>query len=222
MSNTVVLLGFSTAGKSSLLEYFRKEYGEKIYYIDTDKLISAYHNGHIFNVYLDLFEQDDPEARRRPLDYIVKRENEILEKLSEPSNRPRIIAAGPFLHTRKENFEKFNTIVKPAYFFLKVTPENVYSGLLDRHVRIKKIVGDNPFFGCWDLYVTKRYNNDTRRYELLSEQDSLSKISSLLAGCQERYKELAGINVYDSIELRDENSNTRNKFFNDVSKILGF
>ena len=206
MEKTVILLGFSTTGKSTILQYFKKNYRRKAYYIDTDKEISKDFECHIYNVYLDLMENQDPIERTAPIDYIEKKENYLLDKLcSEKLDKPRLIAAGPFLHTRP-NFDKFNNIAKPEYYFLEIDELSVYEGLLYRHQnQIKEGLDNDPYFGCWDLGVTKEFKNGY--YELLPKRIAIEKIKEMLNSVQYNYKQLADIRKYNALDYRKDSKN---------------
>lgn len=94
---TVVLLGFSTAGKSTILKEFSKLHGGKVEAIDTDKRIAELDHGHIYDIF---FERVSEAYREAALKYIERREGEVLDNISATS-KPRLIAAGPSIPWRE-------------------------------------------------------------------------------------------------------------------------
>lgn len=209
MYKTVVLFGFSTTGKSTLLQYFKNHYRRKVIFIDTDKEVAKDYECHIYNIYLDLIEENDLIKRNKPIEYIKQAESALLKRLCEPWGQPRLIAAGPFIND-KDNFDLFKKISKPEFYFFKIDAESVYDGLLFRHNQhIKEGLSSDPFFGCWDHGVTKAYNPESKYYELLPKEIALEKIRESLDRQQIKYAELAGFNVYNALDYRKDS-----KFFN--------
>ena len=196
---TVVILGFSTTGKSSILDYFRENFNNKVDCLDTDSIVSKSYNNHIYNIFLELYETIDPIDRFRPINYIENAEDQLLIELCKDTIKPRLIAAGPFIPIRP-NFKKFNDYVKPDYYFLKTDPEKVYQGLMYRHkVQIEKGLDKYSHFGCWDHNVTKVYKNG--KYEMLPKDKAIENISRHLDSMQKIYKKLANTNTFYACDL---------------------
>lgn len=199
MTKTIVLLGFSTTGKSRILNDLKTKRLVNVDFIDTDTEIAKNHDGHIYNVFIDLFDSSDPIDRKKSLTYIENSEKRIIDNLCKYSTQNRLIAPGPFLPFR-QNFQKFINFSHPEFIFLKTDAENVYNGLIKRHERqIKEGLDKYPHFGCWDLDVTKGYQNG--RYILLPKQIAINNIRLLLDSAQQFYKSLAVDNEFDSLEL---------------------
>jgi shikimate kinase len=215
IAKVVILVGFSTAGKSSILKEIQKRNGE-YKYVDTDSEISRAHEGHIYNVFLDKWDENDPINRQKALSFIAAREDEILNDLTLPAEKPTLIAAGPFLHIRSK-WVSFTEVTHPDIFHISITPESVYEGLLKRHGDHKKIIGDRRGFGCWDLGVTKKYMDG--EYILLDEELAIKNIDKLLSDATSKYRQLSNGKDFTSERLRND-ENYRENFIGRVIECL--
>ena len=145
---SVVLLGFSTTGKSSIIKRFTEKYGNHLTAIDSDAVVSEPYGGHIYKLFLSLREGT---STRRALDEIAKREKDFLRNVGD-LDRPLLIAVGPAVPSREPEWHNFVTRVRPCCFYLKKTAEDVLDGLRNRrnkHSSDQSLAID-PGFGCWD------------------------------------------------------------------------
>lgn len=189
---TIVLLGFSTAGKSHYKGQLEKEYPH-IDTADSDKYV-AKEFGNIYKIFTEL-------NRDKALRYIETKENEFL--LNIPESKNILIAAGPALVARA-NFNRFHQTHNPEYFYLKREPENIYNDLIKRHYEQLKIeeLASNESFGCWDLDVTKEFRN--KKYILIEKDLAISNITRHLSQLERFYSTLAQKNVIDADKLRSD------------------
>jgi shikimate kinase len=211
-----MLLGFSTAGKSTILNQLKSKYGERIGTIDTDSEISADYDYHIFNIFLSLSKPDG--CTKDALDFIERKEREILISLVDrctKSSVPIVIASGPAIVARQPQWSHFLNEVEPVCYYLKLTPEEVFRGLRARRESPKfDEVRNCPMFGCWDLDVITTFHNDT--YELFSEKDALEKIRSQMKSLTEKYEEFAQRNIFPAREL-ESNESLRSEFYSSIA-----
>jgi shikimate kinase len=215
-AGTVVLLGFSTTGKSSILRDFKEQYEEEIDTIDTDSLISQDYGGHIYGIFLALVNGAD---RGQAIAYIEKREREILNGI-RPSQKPQLIAAGPGLVIREPAWSDFCDRVKPICFHLEKTAEEVYAGLRQRRtnqLNNPDIIGKDAA-GSWDDDVTTRYQNG--EYVDIPQADAIRNIERHMRGLVARYDQYAGVNKYKSLEILN-NTDTKNEFYAKLRRALG-
>lgn len=197
---TVVLMGFSTAGKSTILKRFKSKYNQQIMTIDTDAKIASKHGNHIYNVFFKMVNGNDT---RCALEYIKRREREILESL-EPDSTPCLIAAGPILPAREPQWTLFVQRVNPICFYLELTAEEVYEGLCKRRDRhINNGLNSRPEFDCWDKDVTTEFKNG--KWILLSEDRALRNIRKQMLIPVQVYKKYCKGRTY---RARDVKCNT--------------
>ncbi|MBU4445788.1 hypothetical protein KJ656_12005 [bacterium] len=200
---TIVLMGFSTAGKSSITRLIEqdKNYNILIDCHDSDYYIAKEFNPidpHIYHIFLQL-TKNDKINRKEVFDFISAKEKEFFKKMiDEKSLRHRLNAAGPFLHCQNELWANFIDKVKPDCVLLRITPFQIYFNLIERHYRHSKIkeVYNHPDFGAWDLGVTKAF--DRNRYVLVREGDALFKITNLLNSVERDYFDYCKDNIFDS------------------------
>lgn len=153
--NCVVLLGFSTTGKSSILRDFREHHGGAVDTLDSDEQVSQPDGGHIYSTFLRFRAGRNTTPS---LQVIERREREFL-RTAGPTARPLLLASGPFLPIREPEWSGFVGRVRPVFFYLQKSPEEVLAGLLERrrgHLQDRKLTAD-PGFGCWDQGVTTDY-----------------------------------------------------------------
>ena len=118
----IILIGFSTTGKSTILEkHLKGRFNSGIDLIDSDKEISREFDCHIFNLYLEKFDSSDPVNRGEILTEIANKENEFLGSIMD-NKRPYIAAMGPNIHIR-DNWKNYYASHKPMTIFLKSKPE---------------------------------------------------------------------------------------------------
>lgn len=214
--NTVVLMGFSTSGKSTILKYFKDHYRKKIQTLDTDKQIAKDHGGHIYNVFFDKVKGNND--RKESLDFIEQREREILTSLSSTANTARLIAAGPCLPCREKQRVTFVEKVRPVCIHLELTADEVYKGLIDRRNRhIDKGLNRHPYFGCWDYDVTTTYKNG--KYVLLPKNIAINNINRHMKKPVEIYNKCCQERKYRARQLK-KYSKLRDEFFNQIIKYL--
>src|SRR4051812_11038544 len=88
---TIVLMGFSCAGKSTILREASLRW-PAVRTIDSDEHIAESFGGHIYNTFLEF-------GRERALDLIEAGERNLLNSLMDEES-PRLLAAGPALPSR--------------------------------------------------------------------------------------------------------------------------
>lgn len=192
MGKVIVLLGFCTAGKSTIIRYFKNNYSVNILKTkDTDEEISksGKYDGHIYNIYLsfykDISQWNDSKYNNIGANaYIEKKEKEILEELTKEclgSHIPYLIALGPFVVTRKPEWGRFYNNIKPICYYLELTYKEAYEGLKKRRCD-KKFDGIRNLksFGCWDDGSITKYEKG--RYKLLSPKKALENIKKTMFG----------------------------------------
>lgn len=148
---TVALLGYSCAGKSTIVRQVTERWPE-VEGVDSDKWVAQPHE-HIYEVY---FEHGSLGAKHH-VDY---RERTFLNSL-EPVDGPRIIAVGPAVPSRRPQWDAFVDRVKPTFIYLVLSPEEELARLRARrtqHARDTKIA-HNPEFGAWDSGLTTERTN---------------------------------------------------------------
>ena len=196
-----MLLGFSTAGKSSILNALKEKHGEKYDYFDTDSMISKDFSGHIYNVFLEKWEKDDPIERKSAIQFIEEKENEVLKILEKNINKSSIIAASPFILLRPD-WQTFIDKFTPTFFHLEIDAESVFEGLMKRHDEHLSLVGNKLGFGCWDLGMTKKYKDG--KYILINKEDALKNIEQSLSNMTTKYKNLSKTNNFSSKLLKHD------------------
>lgn len=200
--NTIVLLGFSTAGKS----HFKEKIGENnpdISTADSDKFVAKEY-GNIYSIYNTL-------GYCEAINYITKKEEEFLSSINMADKL--LIAAGPFLVNHKAAFNSFNEKFKPEYFYLKRSPENIYQDLIKRHERQKKDshLFNNPNFACWDVGVTVEKVGD--KIQLIDNKEAINNIIGLLKTVETDYMNFSKNNIIDADKLRTDDEFSAN-FYN--------
>jgi len=121
---------------------------------------------------------------------IEGREREFL-KTAGPTTKPLLLASGPFLPIRVPEWFSFVVRVRPVFFYLQKSAEDVLAGLLQRWERqlLDPQLSDDPGFGCWDQGITTDYH-DGRWVEVAREQ-ALENVRSNMAGMIAIYERLA-------------------------------
>lgn len=238
MNRVIILFGFCTAGKSTILRHLKKKLLEdniKIKDIDTDNEISKgkKFRGHIYNIYEKLYEEkkDGQENTKKALKYIVDKEKELLKKLTIKCPRskiPYIIAAGPFLvnREREPEWSIFYKTVNPVCYYLTLAPNEVYDGLINRRKRQLEFckIGKSKRFGCWDNDVTTHYVNG--KYEELTKKEALKNIVNNMEVCR-KFEELS-IEISDikkvfrarEIQMEISIGNIENELYKSIKTVL--
>lgn len=183
----VVLLGFSTTGKSRILRDFRECDGQAVDTLDSDEQISQQDGGHIYNVFLRFRDGSSTAASLRAIE---AREREFL-RAAGPAAKPMLLASGPFLPIRQPEWSDFLKRVRPACFYLEKDPPDVLDGLLERRARHLRDPGlaSDPGFGCWDQGVTTEYRNGG--WVEVSRNQALANVRNNMAGMVQIYQQLA-------------------------------
>jgi len=200
-----VLLGFSTAGKSTILRRFGEKYSEQeLFRIDTDQRVAMDYidpndgKAHMYEVFL---KRLDGSNRDHALSYIHTRERVTLNWMRN-DGRPRLIAAGPFLPMREPEWSDFVRREHPVCFLLDLTPEEVYQGLINRRTRHEEQrINNRVGFGCWDDGVTTTYNGS--EWVLLPAAEAMEKINRLLTNATSRYSKYCEGRIF---KARDSNA----------------
>jgi shikimate kinase len=211
---TVVLVGFSTTGKSTILRKIDDRPGGLVNTIDTDQLVARDFSGHIFNIYLELVEGKD---RSKALRYIEMREEDMLASLEVGLN-PSLIAAGPSLPIRK-NWEVFCARLNPTCIFLNKSPEQIFEGLMKRratHEKNKSIV-ESAAFGSWDEDLTTVFCNG--KWVLVTRGEAVRNIQKHLNQRLGLYRRCAKAE-YDTADIL-ENKKLKIRFYKYLDDCLG-
>jgi shikimate kinase len=167
-----VLIGFSTTGKSTVSRAFASLANAGTMDIhDTDKMIGAYHGGHIYNAYLSLVRND---VRKEALDDIDKRETDFFNSFAPV--KPTLVVAGPNLVLREPAWENFLKKIKHCCFYLTINPLEVYDGLMHRYVEEHATVGTHRAFGSWNDGMTTKYEKS--RWVLVDKITAIKNIES--------------------------------------------
>lgn len=119
MSRVIILFGFCTAGKSTILKELKERLNKdnlQVIDIDTDAKISKEYGNHIYNIYISFYKErgDGRENINDALEYIEKKEREILIRLTDKcsgSNIPYIIAPGLFQTFRFISYKLINSLM---------------------------------------------------------------------------------------------------------------
>jgi len=199
-SPLVILIGFSTTGKSHFLKEIMKGYPNEFSLHDSDKFASALFDCHIYNIYMKL-------GRKAALEYIKNKEIEFIQCMINQFEKPQLIAAGPALVSRlgwKELVESRN----PFIIHLDKSKDSIFEGLSDRRQDQKvKLDTTNANFGSWDCDVLTKFENG--EYVDVSRDVALRNIESHLSGLQQDYiKYRTGEESYDSDLLKSDEGKT--------------
>ena len=231
MGRVIILFGFCTAGKSTIIRYFKNKYDDNcLRTIDTDAEISKEYGNHIYNIYTS-FYKDMPSYKKDGRseynnkdanEYIEKKEREILVKLTDEcfeSDIPYLIAPGPFLVTRKPQWEYFYYNIKPICYYLELTPEEVYKGL---KIRIEKLkcnkISKSISFGCWDDGSITKY--ESGKYIMLPEEIALQNIKKHMKKPTDKYKEFSDSKrTFSAIKIKND-YDLENKLYKSIEKDL--
>lgn len=196
--STVVLVGFSTAGKSHYLREICKHHDSEFDFLDSDQFVSKNYGGHIYNVFLELGHEE-------AIKFIENKENEFIDTVLMNNQRPQLIAAGPFL-VQRTNWPNFVKERKPYVIHINKIAEHIYDGLIKRKAEQKQnpqLDSSSPNFGCWDKDVTTEFNG--RFYVDLSKSQAVENIQKLLDIINPKYIEYRNVK-FESEKLNDKNN----------------
>ena len=215
---TVVLIGFSTAGKSTILQHFKDVLGTLVEVVDSDKKISEDYGGHIYLLYNELVKGKD---RNEALNYIRCKENEILRKI-KPDKNPRLIAFGPLVPAREE-WVQFLERVQPVAFYIELSVWEVREGLRGRHNRhVADGLKSLPAFGSWDECMTTRFDEDAQQWVLIEDEEEILKnIRDSMRNLTPLYEMASGTSnrIYSGRKLRTD-VEYRQRFYEKVITAL--
>lgn len=189
----VVLVGFSTAGKSSIVRDAISRW-EGLNTLDSDQEIArGYSAGgvaHVFAIYSQL-------GRENALKEISQRENHFLSRLGK-ATEPLLVAAGPGTVIR-DQWAPFVERVSPTIVFIRQTAEQAYSGLRKRRAEHKSSpVGYAPHFGCWDQGTTTERRGDV--WVEVDEAVGLANVAREMRHLDKLYRACAD-KTFDKSEL---------------------
>ncbi|MBZ0291818.1 MAG: hypothetical protein K8L99_04550 [Anaerolineae bacterium] len=211
---TVVLIGFSCAGKSRILEPLKAYIAEKglpkPFEVDTDKKITErdYPDGGIYSVFLDKSVEDDTAPA---INYIAQREKEVLKELLV-MEAPAIVAAGPLILQRQPEWGDFMSKHKPTIVWLKLNPSRTVAGLKDRENRYRekpfdgKPASEHPGFGCWNKDILNTYDGEKKQWKPLPEVKQIEAATGYMKFFGQQYYEKAADHVVDMNQVQPGNA----------------
>lgn len=206
----VVLLGFSCAGKTTVLEAAKERWPD-LQTLDTDREIAGGgDDDHIYDLFI--------ESGRAAVHKIGRRENRLLASIS-PTDVPLLIAAGPALPSRSE-WVPFVARCHPVCVHFEMTPEDVLEGLQRRRERHEAIgCGNRPNFGSWDEDVTTRSTPDGA-WVLVDRATALANVERHMDGLIPRY-EAASRFRWPIAERHGPNGRPAESLMLQLSELLG-
>lgn len=212
MPPIVVLVGFSTAGKSTYLREIKEKHRKRVNYIDSDETIcKKAGKEHIYNLFMSM-------GRATALSYVEDQESLLLKELVSNDKKPILLAAGPFLPLRL-TWPEFEKNLRPFVIHLDITAESVYDGLMGRKMRQLKdssLDQTSPNFRSWDKDVTTELVNGN--YIDLSREQSINNIRTHLTGVTNVYKRLRS-SMFSVEDLKT--TETKNKLIALIEQQLG-
>lgn len=185
----IILMGFSTTGKSTILKELKKVVSSNIILIDSDKEISKNYSERICNLFIQNHDKFDPIQRFKIMSEISTKENLFIEELNLLKGN-YIVALGPNVHIRS-NWKNYFETKKPFIIFLKANACSVLEGLKFREKKLFHEFGRHPAFGNWNHGVIREYNKATGDYQLLSDDISLYNISNLMKVNEDYYEQIS-------------------------------
>lgn len=207
----VILVGFSTTGKSYFLEQVEQECGDKFCYRDSDKFVSRSHDNHIFNIFMAMGPKD-------ALAYIEAQEREFIREISTPHDKPLLVAAGPFLVIR-DGWDALINAKTPFVIHIEKSPSGIYDGLSDRRRKHQNEIDiHNPNFGSWDNNVLTRLENG--KYVDVPNEVALDNITKHLLGVTPAYLNYRSQSV-DGDKLKNNAGKSRDLIELIISKLGG-
>lgn len=203
MSKTVVLVGFSCSGKSTVGKAIAKACKEAAFPVelrDSDEEIGKANGGSIADIFV---------AKGRPaaIALIEDGERSFLNSL-KPSDSPRLVVTGPNFPLREPEWSHFLTRVDPIAYWLQVEPNTVYSRLKRRHDKYRKKFDGEPNNGCWNEGILCDFTNG--RWLDLEREEALRRLPKFMERQVELYSAtVTGDRAYDSRELTKDDALAR-------------
>lgn len=218
----IIIQGFSTTGKSSLLKDLEKIVSPEIVLLDSDNWISSDYNGHIYNLYIENTELSDPIYRNKAMNLIEEKENEFLV-MAIQLKKPFIAALGPNVHTRSI-WNEFLIRTQPYPIMLKANAFDVLKGLNRREDIMPNDIRNKWNFGCWNYNVTRQFDKITSLYNHLPDKKSIENISRLIKVNEREYEKIAN-NIFLASNLfewhRNFNSERRQEVLDLIKEYAG-
>jgi shikimate kinase len=179
---TVVLLGFSCSGKSTVVEQTTKKQLNTVESKDSDEWVAEPYGGHIYDIFFGL-------GRQEALRVIERREREFLLSFT-PSTTRCLIAAGPAVPSRDPEWQSFVARVQPEFLYLELTPDEALTRLRKRrrHHSEDPRLANQLGFGSWDEGVLTRETDGVWRD--VSDAEALANIRRHMSLLVERYEAL--------------------------------
>ena len=201
-SATVVLLGFSTAGKSTIVGRFKDKYGAKLDTLDTDDVIASSlarsldptfsNKAHIYDVFFHFVKNGDTS---KALEYIADEERRVLKTNAKRQGVPLLVAPGPNTVFRDPEWSEFCKALTPTFVYLKLDKSEVYYGLHNRrqgYLNEPSLQQRKKDIGSWDQHVITEYRN--RQWVELRKSVVLPKIAGHLCRFIDRCKPFVSAN----------------------------
>lgn len=214
MGKTVVLVGFSCSGKSTVGEEIEKKFLTNIDILDSDKMISAKYGSDIAEIFLN-HEREDAVA------LIEGEERKILDEI-HPKGNPCLVVAGPNLVLRDPQWEDFLARNNPVVFYLQVSPKMCYDRLKGRHDTYVKKYANHPRrdrIGSWNKGILCDVDEHGEYQDFLRE-DALKLIPVLMREQVLRYEKISDpMRTIDCIRLQKKKAE-RQAFFDKISDAL--
>ncbi|HOY21269.1 MAG TPA: shikimate kinase [Haliscomenobacter sp.] len=187
----IILIGFSTTGKSSLIKKIKRDIPTCTRdSFDTDEIISKDFNSSISNIFYQL-------GRDKALLEITQREVQIIDDLMYSSDN-LIIAAGPGIPFH-DNFKEYISIKKPHVILLEKSADNIYESLKNRRLELRgRLKEPRSDFGIWDIGVMVDENNIE-----FGKETAVAKINNLLRQRDPIYKSFAKF-IFKTSEVLDD------------------
>lgn len=212
MSNAVVLVGFSTSGKSTLgiksLNYCRAKQHDVVYR-DSDEEIGSTYGGHIADIFATRSHSD-------AISLITAEERKFLDSIA-PSEVPTLIVAGPNVALRSPEWDNFLERIEPITYYFKIDPTTCYTRLKLRHDGLKSQYGQNSPV----LLVNKGVLGDVDRaaqFREYSREDAIARIAMNMQAQVQRYEAIATPERTFSATMDDQQKKTVR---NAIAKDLG-
>jgi shikimate kinase len=188
---TVILIGFSCAGKSTvrsqLRKYLRDRPGvlDNWNWVDTDKVIADRHEGLIYKIFLEHVKRNGD--RSAAIAYLQERECQFLDGY-EQSDIPTLIAAGPIMPMRQPHWQRFRERINPECIWLRLNAQTTLDRLTERQTAHgNKTINNMKLrqywqFGSWNEFVLTYFHDSNRKWTRLPDFTQLANIEQLMNG----------------------------------------
>ncbi|MDR3615545.1 MAG: hypothetical protein P4L53_18440 [Candidatus Obscuribacterales bacterium] len=209
-----VLIGFSCAGKSWILEPLKEHISNKGFKlpleVDTDAKITEhdYPDGGIYSVFLDKSVADNTQPA---IDYIVQREKEVLSELLDMVT-PAIVAAGPLILQRQPEWGSFLAKHKPKIFWLHLNPTRTIARLKDRENRYRERpfkgmpASEHSGFGCWNKDILNVYDPTEKSWSPMPDEKQIEAATNYMKFFGQNYYNKAADVIIDMNLVQADNS----------------